>query len=227
MLSLSWGENQIYISHGRSTKRRRGIRTAPPEDQFGARARFIKTSERTSFSISSPTSSLQVKWSTFRPHLAAISQTMTLVGQSSLIEVSGPYVRSSTLRHFSCPSRSPPSCNRLELFQASPMEHRNNRQHDIRCGPVRLVARLSQYISQADQTRVVLYSLRLRQAYGAASRTSTGLLSYQQITFGKPPSLQCLNPPQRIGNRLWFHWVDTRLPQHVSMPLSRDDASGC
>lgn len=74
--------------------------------------------------------------------------------------------------------------------------------------------------------RVVLYSLRLRQAYGAAEATSTGLLTYQQITFGKPPSLQGLNPPQRVGNRLWLHWVDTRLPHHVSMPLGRDDAPG-
>ena len=186
----------IYVSQGRSTKRRRGIRTAPPGDQFGARARLIKTPGRTSFSIPSTTSSLQVKWSTFRPQLAAISRTTTLVGQSSLIEVSGPHVRSSTFRPLSRPSRSPPSCNRLELFQASPMEHPNSRQHDIRCGPVRLVTRPSQTSVKLTKTRVVLYSLRLRQAYGATSPTSTGLLTYQQITFSKPPSLQCLNPPQ-------------------------------
>jgi hypothetical protein len=55
---------------------------------------------------------------------------------SSLIEVSAPHVRSSTVRHFSRPSRSPPSRNRLELFQASPMERREHQQHDIRGGPV-------------------------------------------------------------------------------------------
>jgi hypothetical protein len=73
--------------------------------------------------------------------------------KSSLIEVSGPHVRCSTLRHFSRPSRSPHSRNRLELFQASPMEHCDNRHHDIRCGTVRLVSRLPQTINEADQNQ--------------------------------------------------------------------------
>jgi len=40
--------------------------------------------------------------------------------------------------------------------------------------------------------RVVLYSLRLHQAYGGISRPSNVLLFYQQATFGRPPSLQYL-----------------------------------
>ena len=112
-------------------------------NQFGVRSRLIKTSERPSFLIPSArsphlhTSFLRVAWSTSRPQLAAILRTMISVGKSSLIEVSAPHVRSSTLRSFSRPSRSPPSPDRLELFQASSMEHCNHRQHDIRGRTVR------------------------------------------------------------------------------------------
>ena len=33
------------------------------------------------------------------------------------------------------------------------MEHCNNRQHDLRCGTVRLIARISQAVNQADQNQ--------------------------------------------------------------------------
>jgi len=153
VLPLSWGH--LSIARNRSAVTWRDSNGSSWEPTELSRLHLIKASEQILSSIPSAhtphlrTSSLQVPWSTFRPQLAATSQTTTSVGNYILIEVSGPHVRSSTFRRFSRPSCSPRARNRLELFQTSPMEHCNNRQHDTRYGTVGLVY-LSQTINKAD-----------------------------------------------------------------------------
>ena len=143
--SLSHSRNPATCHWSRAAVRlaeRRGLNRRLLLGHPGVHPFYIKASEpRHSFpSIPHLTSLPSVPWLPFRHQLVETLQTTISVRKACPIVFSPPHLRSSTLRHISRPSRPSPACNCLELFQASPMEYRSHRQHDIRSRTVRVIS---------------------------------------------------------------------------------------
>lgn len=198
-----------------------------------SRQTFIKTPERTYPLISyvqrtplhshTPYYLLRVTWSIFRPQLAAILQATILVGKTPVHSWIGTSRALQYLPPFFLPFTSSFFPQLLGIISnvinglLQPLAARYSRWNGEGC--------LCKPSIKLTSTRVILYSTRLAHATSGSEQPSNGLFAYQQASLGEPPSLHRLNPLLHLGHRLWFHCVDTRLLQHVSMPRSRDDSS--